>query len=154
MQVRRADREITERAQIDEIIARARVCRLGMTVGDQPYVVPLSFAYLDGRIYVHSALEGRKLEAIRANPLVCFEVDIDHLFVEGARPCDSSIRYRSVIGFGRASIVGDPEEKLRALQAIVARYSENAGEMDSNKIARVEVIRVDLDEVTGKQAGY
>ena len=81
--MRRKDKEVVDRERIDEIIRGAQVCRLAMIDGDEPYLVPLSFGY-DGRaIYFHSAVEGRKVEALRRNARVCFEIDTGVEVLEG-----------------------------------------------------------------------
>ncbi len=63
--MRRSDREIQSKVVIEEILKEGFVCHLGLVDGDQPYVVPLNYAYKDGFVYVHSASSGRKLDLIR-----------------------------------------------------------------------------------------
>ena len=76
--MRRNDREIKDRKEIDGIIRRCRVCRLAMCDDGQPYIVPLNFGY-DGRfLYFHAAPEGRKIDIIKRNNRVGFEFDILH----------------------------------------------------------------------------
>ena len=75
--MRRKDLEVSERAEVEAILAEATVCRLAMCDGDQPYVVPLSFGYRDGTLYFHTAMEGKKLCILAKNNRVCFEVDVD-----------------------------------------------------------------------------
>ena len=75
--MRKKERAVTDRKEIESIIQSAEVVRLGFAVENVPYVVPVNFGYEDGALYVHCAQEGRKLDMIRQNNLVCFEVDID-----------------------------------------------------------------------------
>jgi len=75
--MRRTDREIHSRETIDQIIAAAGVCRLGLSNRDQPYIVPVSFGYDGKAIYFHTATEGRKIDYMTANPRVCFEMEQD-----------------------------------------------------------------------------
>ena len=149
--MRRNERAIENRGEIDAIIRACRVCRLGMTDGAQPYVVPLSFGY-DGRaLYFHCAPEGRKLELLRANPRVCVEFDLLDAIVESERGCGWGMRYRSVIGFGRAAFV-EEADKEKALAIILAQYSERAFSFAPEMVRRTLLVRVDFDELTGKRS--
>lgn len=72
--MRRKDREITDIHTILELVSECKVCRLAMTDGGVPYIVPLNYGYeyADGALtfYFHSAKEGRKLEILKKNPTV------------------------------------------------------------------------------------
>lgn len=150
--MRRTDREITDIEEIESIIAAAQVCRLAMVDRNEPYVVPMNFGYRDHTLFFHSALKGRKLDLIRANNHVCFEVDIVDGLKTADAACDWGIRYRSVIGVGRASIVDDPDKKRQALDAIMAHYSDKSYTYGDEQIRSVAVIRVDIEQMTGKRA--
>jgi nitroimidazol reductase NimA-like FMN-containing flavoprotein (pyridoxamine 5'-phosphate oxidase superfamily) len=152
--MRRGDREIKDRKVIEEILARATVCRLGLCTGGMPYVVPLSFGYQNDRLYFHSAREGRKIDGIRENPSVCFEVDIDQEVVTGDTPCQWSVRYRSVIGFGKARLLEGIEEKRKALDVILAHYGGVSDDYGEGAVDKVAVIEVRIENLTGKQSGY
>jgi nitroimidazol reductase NimA-like FMN-containing flavoprotein (pyridoxamine 5'-phosphate oxidase superfamily) len=117
--MRRKEREITEVGAMEEIIRSAQVCRLAMSVDDQPYVVPLCFGYSDGCLYFHCAREGMKLDMVRKNERVCFECDVDHDLVMSESPCEWGMKGRSVVGFGRASLIEAPEAKREALDVIM-----------------------------------
>jgi len=75
--MRRKDREITDNSEIEKIIGKAICCRIGLVDNDEPYIVPVCFGYERNTIYFHSALEGRKVELIKKNNKVCFEIDTD-----------------------------------------------------------------------------
>jgi nitroimidazol reductase NimA-like FMN-containing flavoprotein (pyridoxamine 5'-phosphate oxidase superfamily) len=152
--MRRGDREIKDRQDIEKILARATVCRLGLCSGGIPYVVPLSFGYKNSRLYFHSAPEGRKIETIRENPNVCFEMDVDQEVVPGDSPCQWSVRYHSVIGFGKARLLEEIEEKRRALDVILAHYGGVSDDYGEGAVDKVAVIEVRIESVTGKQSGY
>jgi nitroimidazol reductase NimA-like FMN-containing flavoprotein (pyridoxamine 5'-phosphate oxidase superfamily) len=152
--MRRAEREIKDQSAVGAILRQATVCRLAMCNGNVPYVVPLNFGYEDGRLYFHSALEGRKIDTIRANPNVCFEVDVDQELVPGKVPCDWTVRYRSVIGFGRARILEDVEDKRKALGVILSHYAQGPFEYREGAIEKVAVVEVEIETLTGKQSGY
>jgi len=151
--MRRKEQEIADRSLLEAILQQARVCHIAMAVDNEPYVVPISFGYHDGCLYLHSAPEGRKIDLLRRNNRVCFEIDLDEGLVAEGPPCAWSIRYRSVIGTGRAYFIEDQKEKRKALDIIVAHYGE-PGAYAEQSLAQVAVIRIEIDEMTGKQSGY
>jgi nitroimidazol reductase NimA-like FMN-containing flavoprotein (pyridoxamine 5'-phosphate oxidase superfamily) len=151
--MRRADREISDRAEIEAIMAEARVCHLGLCDGAKPYVVPVSFGYLDGSVYIHSAREGHKLDVLRRNPQVCVEFALEDALRQGERACDWGLSYRSVIGWGRAALIEDPEAKVAGLNAIMGHYGGAPGQYTPAELDRVALIRIDLERITGKRAG-
>jgi len=150
--MRKHEREIREETEIHEILEKALVCRLGLYDGRYPYVVPLNYGYRDGRLYFHSAREGRKIDILKKFDRVCIEVDIDSRIVPGDAPCRWAAKYRSVIGFGRARIVDDEAEKKAALDVIMAHYGGQGGEYDEKSLQRTCVIEVVIENMTGKQS--
>jgi hypothetical protein len=152
--MRRKEKEITDRAAIEAILRRATVCRIGFTGKDGPYVVPMSFGYEAGCLYLHSAREGRKIDLLREDPRVCFEVDLDVDVVRKENPCQWSLRYRSVVGFGRAVLVEDPEEKRRGLEIILRHHGGDPSALPERSLDGVSLIRIEIREMTGKQSGY
>jgi nitroimidazol reductase NimA-like FMN-containing flavoprotein (pyridoxamine 5'-phosphate oxidase superfamily) len=152
--MRRHDKEITDRNVIDSIINESIFCRLALLEDDRPYIVPLSFGYDGNALYFHSALEGKKIDILRKNSMVCFECDIDGDPIQLDQGCNWSVRYKSVIGYGRASILEDADSKLRALDIIMRHYSGESFEYPEEKVKKTAVIRVDIETVTGKMSGY
>jgi nitroimidazol reductase NimA-like FMN-containing flavoprotein (pyridoxamine 5'-phosphate oxidase superfamily) len=152
--MRRKDKEILAREEIVEIIRKATVCRLGLSSEDVPYVVPLNYGYRDGCLFLHCAKEGRKMDMIRANPQVCFEIDTDVEVIQAEQPCDWGMKFASVIGSGTASVLEDPEEKKRGLDAIMEHYSsEPLQPYPESYLEHTAVIRVEVEEMTGKRSG-
>jgi len=152
--MRRHDREITDRVAMEDIIRRSTVCHLGMCDGDQPYIVPVNFGYRDRTVFVHCAPEGKKIEILRCNPRVCIEFDVDDEIVPGGRAADCTSKYRSVLAYGRASFVTEPAAKRAALDILMAQYTEGDHEYKDEIVARTLIIRIDIDEMTGKQNGF
>ena len=121
--MRRADRAVTDRARPVRVIAARRGRRVRLPCPEGAYIVPLNFAFVPGppdRFYFHGAHEGRKAELIRTAPRVGFELDCAHALTAGQTGCSYSYRYQSVIGTGVIREVREPEEKKRALSAILA----------------------------------
>jgi nitroimidazol reductase NimA-like FMN-containing flavoprotein (pyridoxamine 5'-phosphate oxidase superfamily) len=153
--MRRKDREITDFSEIEEIIKKGQICRIGLCENGVPYVVPLCYGYEDRTLYFHCALEGRKLDIIRRNNNVCFEVETDVEFIKHeTAACKWGFKYRSVIGFGKASFVEGLEEKLKAYSVMMGCYSEKKFQFDEEEVNRSAIIRIDIEKLTGKRSGY
>jgi nitroimidazol reductase NimA-like FMN-containing flavoprotein (pyridoxamine 5'-phosphate oxidase superfamily) len=153
--MRRSEKEIKDGAVIAELLQSCPVGRLG-TVGKDgyPVVKPLNYVYHEGKIYFHTAKEGEKIEDIKRSDRVCFEVDLPLAYVKAeGLPCRAAYLYRSVIIKGRARIVEDREEKLRALKLLLEKYQPEGGygEIPKSGLARTGVVRIDIEEMTGKE---
>ncbi len=91
---------------------------------------------------------------IQSNMNACFEVDIDHELIEAEEACKWGMKYYSVIGFGKASIVEDPEEKRKGLDVIMAHYSHASHyEYPESRLQPMLVIKVQIEQMTGKKSG-
>ena len=151
--MRRREKEIRDDREIEKIIQRATVCRLGLCDKDSAYIVPVCFGYEPGNLWIHSAHEGKKITLVKCNPHVCFEFDEVVGIEKSDNPCSSGVKYRSVIGLGTAEIVDDIQEKIHGLSCIMNRYAD-AGSFSFPKPAldSVCVIRIHISEMTGKQS--
>jgi uncharacterized protein len=149
--MRRKDREIVDQTAIRAVMAEAQVCRIGLCDDGMPYVVPMNFGLGQNCLYLHCASEGRKLDILRKNDRVCFEMDILHEVWRHALNCGCSARFDSVIGFGRAIIVEDPGEKRLALNRIMEHYgAEGPFSYSEEFFAKTVIIRIDIESMTGK----
>lgn len=148
------ERQVTDEKQILHILDTAKVLHLGLAVNDEPYVVPMNYGYTmeDGKLvlYLHSAVRGKKLDMIRANPRVFFELDCDLAPFEGQKPCQYGLVYSSVMGRGTASIVEDVEEKKRAMVYLMKTQTQKDFEFRDEWVSIVAVIRIDVEEYTAK----
>ena len=148
--MRRNDREITDVAVMNSIVAEAEFCRVAMCDGNQPYVVPLCFGFEDGLVYVHSAPAGRKLEILRSNSAVHVEFTGRCRFVEDPVACKWRLEYRCVMARGRAAALETRDEKRRALGIIMSHYSHGTFAMLDREIDAVAVLKITLDTMTCK----
>ncbi len=151
--MRRKEKEITDKVEIESIIKQSLVCRLAMSDEGAPYMIPLCFGYAHGVLYFHSATEGKKLDVLKQNHKVCFEFDISTEVTTGKTACNWGMNYRSVIGFGQASFVEGVEQKRRALEIITAQYADKAYKLTDGAVKEACVFRVDIESMTGKQSG-
>ena len=117
--------------------------------------MPLNFAFVPGtpdRFYFHGAQEGRKADLIRTAPRVGFELDCAHALTAGQTGCSYSYRYQSVIGTGVICEVQEPEEKKRALSAIMAHYEKSRlFTFTDEQAQRAAVFRLDVAQLTCKE---
>jgi len=151
--LRRSDKELTDRKDIDDVINRARICHLALCQDGVPYVVPLNYGYADGCLYFHSAGEGRKIDILRSNSRVSFTMYVDESLVESDTACKWGTKYRSVIGEGKACLVDDKTEKEAALRIIMRHYSDEDFTFDPSKVDKVVIIKVEIASITGKRSG-
>jgi hypothetical protein len=117
-------------------------------------VVPLCFGYKDNTLYFHTAVKGMKMDILKKNNRVCFECDLDHEIVTSPEPCDWGLKYRSVIGFGKAAFLEDRDRKEKALEIILEHYgAEGPFSFNEKGFKKTAVIKVDIESMTGKKAG-
>ncbi|NTV45814.1 MAG: pyridoxamine 5'-phosphate oxidase family protein [Chlorobiales bacterium] len=152
--MRRKDREIIERSEIDAILGSTTVMNLAMSDNNVPFLVPLFFAYDGNALFFHSASAGTKIGILKRNNVVCFEVSVDQGFIESDHFCDFEAKHRTVIGFGRASFIEDEAEKVRILDTIVARFSDKKFGYPKANLKNTEVIRIDIESIKGKRHGF
>ena len=149
------ERQIFDQEQIKAILDTAKVLHLGLSVDDMPYVVPMNYGYVmeDGKLtlYLHSAVLGKKLDMIRANPNVFIEMDCDMVPFEGEKPCQYGLAYSSVMGRGTATIVEDVEEKMKAMSILMKTQTQKDFTFNERLVSIVAVIRIDVSEYTAKK---
>ena len=145
---------VTDPAEIIRILDTAKVLHLGLSVNDEPYVVPMNYGYTmeDGKLtlYLHSAVRGKKLDMIQANSKVFFEIDCDRMPFDGEKPCQYGMVYSSVMGRGTASIVEDVEEKKQAMSILMKTQTGKDFTFEDRLVSIVTVIRIDVEEYTAK----
>ena len=152
--MRRKDKEITDIDEIESIIKKAARCCIGLVDDGEPYLVPVCFGYERKSLYFHSAPEGRKVDIIKRNNRVCFEIDTDLQVMKSEKSCDWSMKYRSVVGTGKAHILESDEDKAHGLNMIMRQYTEKDLDLPQPVPESVLVARIDIESITGKKSGY
>ena len=146
--------KITDEQQIRQILDTAKVLRLGLAVEGEPHIIPLNYGYTmeDGKLtlYMHSAVKGNKLELLRKNPNVCFELDCDYKPFEGVLPCQYGLGYSAVSGRGKAVIVEDAEAKMEGMTILMKTQTGKDFAFNERLVSIVSVIRLDVSEYTAK----
>ena len=152
--MRRSDREIKDFDEIIEVINKCDVCRLAINDGDYPYIVPMNFGLNieDGKVvlYFHCASEGKKLELLRKNNKVAFEMDCGHEFILNDEKMSCTMAYESVMGCGQIQFVED-EDKFAALKIIMKQYHSEDFEFGTKVIPVTTVFKMVVEEMTGNR---
>ncbi len=153
--MRRKDKEVTDPSIIQELLSTAEVCRVAMVdEGGEPYIVPLNYGYRDNALYVHSAAVGRKIDLLKRNNRVCFEVESASSIIRHEEPCHWSTRSRSIVGYGHVEILTDHEEKKRGLDIILTHYGKVGPNVyDEKHLRAVVILRISIESVSCKQLG-
>ncbi len=150
----RREREVKDINEIIRILDTAKVVHVGMCVDNEPYVVPMNYGYSmdDGKltVYLHGALTGKKIDMMRQNPHVHFEMDCEIVPFEGDVACRYGISYSSVMGRGTAEIVEDVEQKKQALSMLMKTQTGKDFIFEDKMTAFVSVIKITASEFTAK----
>ena len=152
--MRRKDREITDRTEMLDIMRRCEAMSIAFS-GDTPYVIPMSFGFeeKDGQlsIYLHGAFEGEKITRMQRDSRVAFSMFTGNRVVESGKACEYTTTYESICGSGRMVKVQD-EERRHGLEVLMAHYAPGKTlEYDEKLMAMTCVMRIDVDELTGKR---
>jgi nitroimidazol reductase NimA-like FMN-containing flavoprotein (pyridoxamine 5'-phosphate oxidase superfamily) len=153
--MRRKDKEITNHSEIVSIIRQAHRCHLALCDGDTPYVVPVNYGYDRRSLYVHSAPHGKKIDLLRKNNTVGFSIETDIELLRSEIPCEISQKYRSIIGTGKAILIEEEPDKIKALDIIMRQHGYTGPfEYTPVQLAKVVIIKIEIETLTGKQAGF
>lgn len=152
--MRRSDREIKEFDEMIQIIKKCDVCRIAMNDGEFPYLVPLNFGLdiQDGQVYLyfHGALEGKKMDVLRKNNKVTFEMDCNHNFIFYDDRMSCTMGYESIIGHGIMEFLKE-EQKFDALKILMRQYHEEDFKFNTNMMKVTSVFRLKVLDMTGKR---
>ncbi|MDR1136466.1 MAG: pyridoxamine 5'-phosphate oxidase family protein [Clostridiales Family XIII bacterium] len=152
-ELRRKDKQLPAEEAAD-ILRNGLYAVLALNGDDAyPYAVPVNYVYDGGKVYFHSATAGHKLDAIAKNGKTSLCV------VEKAdlSPATFNCFFRSVIVFGTARILDDDEEKRKALELLIKKYSpdyiDKGGKYIDAHWVKALVVEIDIEHITGKAAG-
>ena len=155
--MRRADRELTDAAAVEELLRRGQVCHLGLSVpGQAPYVVPVNYGYSgqDGRaLYIHGAAQGRKAGLLQAEPEVGVSITVDYSLVTAQAPCGWTSRFASLTATGKVRIAQTQDEKITWLSRLMAHYTQTPAQgftFPTKMLSTILVARIALTDVRAK----
>ena len=153
--MRRNDREVKDKALIEQFIAKEQIIRIAFYDNGDLYIVPLNYGFIYENdkyvFYFHGAKAGRKFELSKSSPMVGFEIDGEYELLQADVACNYSAKFQSVIGTGRLSIIEDYEEKIKGLNVLMNHISGKS-EWDYSKdmVNAVAVFRLEVDKLSCK----
>jgi nitroimidazol reductase NimA-like FMN-containing flavoprotein (pyridoxamine 5'-phosphate oxidase superfamily) len=151
--MKKTRQEILDPAVLEEILAGATICRLAMTDGELPYILPFNFGYRDGYIYIHSAPEGKKMDLLKREPRVAFEVEQGVRVIKKEKACGWATCYRSVVGHGTVEIIGDEPGKQAGLEILMAQHgAPHLKDFEAGNMQRMVILKLRIHAMTGKQS--
>ena len=152
--MRRKDREIIDRQMILEIMKKCDVCSLAFYDDNYPYIIPINFGVSMEEneivLYFHCAKEGRKLELLKKNNHVAFEMNCAHKLITGEVACDATMEFESVCGNGSITVV-DEADKKKGLSILMNQYIEETDHVfDERYVKAVNILKLTVNEISGK----
>ncbi len=153
--MRKKDKEITDRGEIEKIISSNKICRIALSDNNSPYIVPMNYGYKENKIFLHTGKTGKKIDIIKKNNKVCFEITDSAEITQAERACDFSTKYRCVIGFGTIKIVDDLNKKKEALQIIMNQHTnKNDWQFPDKIVSKTMILKIEIESITGKKSGF
>jgi len=159
--IRYAKRECTDQEKINYFLNQAKTGFLGLSVNDQPYIIPLNFVWWEGNIYFHGAAEGRKIEMMQANNNVCFTVSEEYGSMVSPIPAHTDTAYMSTILFGKAELVTDLDEATESMQKMLDKYvpgfydtplsKSHVDKYRSSMGSRTAIYKIIVSDLTAKE---
>lgn len=150
-------RDINDLKEIRNIIKKCQVCTVAMVDKEgNPYLIPMNFGFEEDTIYLHSAKEGKKIEILKNNAQVCINFTTDHLlrYQNEGVACSWSMKYRSVLVYGRVEFVEDLEEKVQHLNKVMKNYTDKEFKYNQPSLREVCCWKVKVEKFEGRTFGY
>jgi nitroimidazol reductase NimA-like FMN-containing flavoprotein (pyridoxamine 5'-phosphate oxidase superfamily) len=148
---------LTNSKEIEEIIKKCQVCHVAMVDPEgKPYLVPMNFGFEEGVIYLHSSRVGKKIGILKNNPEVCIEFSTDYLlrYQNENVACSWSMKYRSVLAYGKVTFIEDDQQKANHMDLIMKNYSPGEFKYNPPSIREVCCWKVNVERLEGKVFGY
>lgn len=151
------NRKLTFKPEMEKIIIKCDVCSLSMVdQNNEPYVIPMNFGYAEDTVYFHAARAGKKIDILKKNPKVCISFSTDHelYYVNEEVGCSWGMKYRSILVYGKVEMIDDYDERVRALEIIMANYSDRDFKFNKPAVLDVQPFKVKLEKMEGRVLGY
>ena len=152
--MRKKNQEIKSSGELETIFRNAKIVRIAIMDGEKPYLVPLNYGYRHNCLYIHCAKEGKKLDLLRKNNNVCFEIESDVKIISGEKACQWTTSFRSVVGYGEIEIIEDQQQKIEALKILMTHFgAPHLQDFDERTVQRTTILKLNIAEMTGKVSG-
>jgi nitroimidazol reductase NimA-like FMN-containing flavoprotein (pyridoxamine 5'-phosphate oxidase superfamily) len=142
---------VESRDEMEQLLQEEKIGYLGLSSGENPYVVPLNYHYSEGRIWFHCGFRGKKLDYLKRNPKVCFTVarQTGQVREHAGDPCH--VDSDSVICYGRAEVVEEMGEREIALNSFNRRFRPGAADVPFERMKNCCVVEIAVSEMTGRR---
>ena len=140
-----------------DIIRNCDVCYVSMVDKEnKPYVIPMNFGFADNTILLHGAKQGKKIDILKQNPNVCVVFSTDHQlrWQNEDVACSWTMKYRSVLAYGKVAFVDDADEKQTLLHQFMKNYSPKEFKYSKPSLEEVQVIKIPVDTMEGRAYGF
>ena len=154
--MRRKDKQITDYNKIEMILRKGKILHIAMLDGNKPYLIPVNYGYQNNIIYIHCAKEGKKIDLIKKNNVICFQTEIGVKVVNAEVAYKCGTLYKSVLGYGKAYFIDNPKEKKMATDILMNQYrnEEGAKHAYGKCLKEVCIIKIEIDSISGKESLY
>ncbi|HEX5479621.1 MAG TPA: pyridoxamine 5'-phosphate oxidase family protein [Dehalococcoidia bacterium] len=155
--IRYAKRAVDDRSELDAILRDGLVAHVGFAAGDQPFVVPMTYLYRDGRLFLHGSRGSRALKHLASGAPACVTVTLLDALIASKAASSHSMNYRSVVVFGRGKPVRSQAAVVDLSHAIIERYfpDRRPGEayrpVQDDELKSVRFVEIAIEEMSGKR---
>jgi nitroimidazol reductase NimA-like FMN-containing flavoprotein (pyridoxamine 5'-phosphate oxidase superfamily) len=150
--MRRKEREITEKDQIEAILNEENICRIAINDDPVPYIVPLNYGYRNNALYIHCATSGRKIDLIKKNNKVAFEIESKSEIISDEVSCKWTTEYKCLMGVGSIEIISDFEAKKEGLNILMEHHGKMDNHYNDKAVEKVLILKLQIEEISGKQS--
>ena len=150
-------RILTNNKEIEEIIKKCQVCHVAMVDQEgKPYLIPMNFGFEEGVIYLHSSRVGKKIDILKNNPEVCIEFSTDYQlrYQNENVACSWSMKYRSVLAYGKVTFIDDDAQKTKHLDLVMKNYTPLEFKYNPPSLREVSCWKVIVERFEGRVFGY
>ncbi len=151
--MRRKDRKIDDKELINKMLTESNICRIALHDDEYPYVVPMNYGYSNNCIYMHCAATGKKIDLLKRNNKVCFEIEVGSELIKSDISCKWTTKYRSIIGYGTIEIITDSHQKIEGLDVIMKHHGKSDNIYESKVLNMVTILKLTISDLDAKQAG-
>lgn len=140
-----------------DIIEKCDVCYVSMVdIENKPYVIPMNFGFAENTILLHGAKQGKKIDILKSKPNVCIVFSTDHQlrWQNEEVACSWSMKYRSVLAYGKVEFIDDNKEKEILLHQFMKSYSPKDFKFSKPSLEEVQLIKVPVDKIEGRAYGF
>ncbi len=152
--ITRRELEVTDKKEIIDILDKCKIVHVAMVDDGEPYLVPLNYGYTlkedQLTLYMHGSLKGRKIDVMRKNPKVFFEMNCEVVPFDGNVACQYGTSYSSIMGSGTVEILEDVEAKKEGLSLFMKSQTGQDFVFTDKMVSAVNVMKITVKEFTAK----